>query len=185
MEKLKNFLIILLFTTLPFEKALTFDVAGFTLKLPYLTAIMLLAYLGYKTLFRKKKIILNIVDYFLIAFIVNSFLTTFWSIDKPKTVIISTMYLFCASVYFAVKNLANETLITRIKYWFIYLGIATSIFAFWQFFADGFGISQKYTLLSQLYVSGVFGFPRVQSTFFEPGFFAKIAPNHLIAELVY
>jgi hypothetical protein len=163
----------LLFISLPFERLLTWDVAGFTVKLPYIMGGILLIAALVKLCQNREKITLTLPDYFLFAFVVWSYLTTIWSIDRTKTLIVSSMFLFMALIYLAIKNYANSTQLRSYIRIFTYLGVATAIFSFWQFFADGFGLSPHLTGIGPAYVHSLFGFTRVQSTFFEPGFFAN------------
>ena len=198
-DKLLSFLLLLLFITLPFERILTFDLAGFTIKPPYIAGILLVIYFLYFVVSRKIKVKLESYDYAAIAFILFSYATFFWSIDRIKTLIISSMFLFVYLIFLSVRNFAcchserseesqrsfarhtqpssgsrdDKLKIDPYSIYFIWLGVACSLFALFQFFGDSFGLSQSVTGLSNLYTSSVFGFPRVQSTFFEPGFFAN------------
>lgn len=163
----------LLLISLPFERLLTWDVAGFTVKLPYIMGGILLVAAIVKLCQNREKISFALPDYFLLAFVAWSYLTTIWSIDQTKTLIVSSMFLFMALIYFVIKNYANPSQLRSYIKIFTYLGVATAIFSFWQFFADGFGLSPHLTGIGPAYVHTLFGFTRVQSTFFEPGFFAN------------
>ena len=197
-------LLLLLLLALPFERVLTFDVAGFTVKPPYLAGILLICYFFYSVISKKVKIKIESYDYAAIAFIVFSYTTFFWSIDRAKTVIISSMFLFVYLIFLSVRSFVychseqseesqrsfsshsqddkgptanyekrQKNKIDLYITIFIWLGVGCSIFALFQFFGDSAGLPQHVTGLSDLYTKSVFGFPRVQSTFFEPGFFAN------------
>ncbi|MEI7792447.1 MAG: O-antigen ligase family protein [Candidatus Berkelbacteria bacterium] len=163
----------LLFISLPFERLLTWDVAGFTVKLPYIMGGILLVAAALKLCQNREKIIFSLPDYFLFSFVAWSYLTAIWSIDQTKTLIVSSMFLFMALIYLAIKNFADSGQIKNYIKIFIYLGVATAVFSYWQFFADGFGLASRFTGVGPAYTHALFGFPRVQSTFFEPGFFAN------------
>jgi O-antigen ligase len=78
-----------------------------------------------------------------------------------------------ALVFFAVRRMAKKENLESYLNIFVWLGVLTSLFGLWQFFGDSYGISTKYTFLAGIYIKDLFGFPRIQSTFFEPGFFAN------------
>ncbi|MFA7253004.1 MAG: O-antigen ligase family protein [Patescibacteria group bacterium] len=174
LKKIELIIFSLLLLALPFERALTFEFMGFTMKPPYFLAIALLVIFLWQIIFLEKKVRLQKEEIFLYAFVLWSFATVFWSIEQRHTVIVSSMFLFMAFLYSTVKRL-NLNFTHQEKYLqiFIWLGLAVSIIAIYQFFGDMLGLPQKYTLLSDLYTKDLFGFPRVQSTFFEPGFLAN------------
>jgi len=163
----------LLLLSLPFERLLTWDIAGFTVKLPYIMGGILLIAAVMKLCQHREKIIFTLPDYFLLAFVAWSYMTAIWSIDQMKTLIVSSMFLFMALIYLAIKNFADRSQLKNYLKIFVYLGVVTAVFSFWQFFADGFGLLPHFTGVSPAYTHALFGFPRVQSTFFEPGFFAN------------
>jgi len=160
------------FLTLPFERLFTFDILGFTLKLPYLAGIILVVY--YIVLFWKRKEKLSFPAELLplILFIAWSFISLFWSIDPQKTFIISSMFLFMGLIFLATRSIVKKTNFNY-EQAFIWLGVATAIFGFWQFFGDLNNLPQNMTGLGNAYVKGVFPFPRIHSTFMEPLYFAN------------
>jgi len=226
-NKISSFLLVLLFLTLPFEKVLTFEMVGFTVKPPYIAGIFLICYFLYSLVTRRIKISFKNYDYAAALFIILSYATFFWSIDRIKTLVISSMFLFVYLIFLSVRSFIgchsglacpergrrdpesrnNNTILdprvqaclpagrpeddkgeaaddkrlyqdnkSGINFYlniFVWLGVVCSFFALFQFFGDSYGLSQQLTGLSNLYTKSVFGFPRVQSTFFEPGFFAS------------
>jgi len=93
------------------------------------------------------------------------------------------MFVFMFLVYLSVRYLItrqNQDFFYRL---FIGIGLACSLFSLWQFFGDILHLSPSLTFLGDDYVSGVFPFPRVQSTFFEPLFFANFLQIPLFLSL--
>lgn len=164
----------LFFGSLVFEYVLTLTLAsGYTLKLPYLFGLIFLAYFLYSVYRKRVKLDLKLEEILLLLFAFLSYLTFFWSIDRQKTLLISSMILFAVLIFYASRRLLTGRWREIVLKFFVWLGLATSLFAFWQFFGDAFGLSQKLTFLNDRYTSELFSFPRVQSTFFEPGYFAN------------
>lgn len=166
---LKLFLISLLF-----EYVLTWTTSiGYTLKLPYIFGIILLVYFFTLVLRKKIEITFKTEELILFLFVLSSFATVFWSIDKAKTLTVSTMLLFVSLTFYALRRLINKKEAGKALNFFVMLGFLSSLFALYQFFGDALGLSQKFTFLNDRYVSNLFSFPRVQSTFFEPGYYAN------------
>jgi O-antigen ligase len=166
---MNNFLITLFLLSLPFERVLTFEAGGFTVKLSYmLGAVLILTNLA-----MIKRLKLAKEEYFLLLFVLWSYLTSIWSIDFKRTIIISTLYLFMAVIFIVLRRLfcgyKKETAFIL----FAWMGVLLFIFSLWQLVGDSFGISQKLTFLRAEYIKGVFPFARVQGTFLEPLFFAN------------
>lgn len=116
--------------------------------------------------------VLKIDEVFIVLFSLWSYITAFWSVDRGKTLIISSMLLLIALLYISVKKYFEEGNYIDIPKYYIWLGIAASFFGFWQFFSDNLGMSQSLSFLGNDYIRGTFPFPRIQSTFFEPLYFA-------------
>lgn len=182
-----NILLTLLVVSLPFEKLLTFNAFGFTMKLPYLFGILFI--LNSFTKFAKsrlfKKLSLDKIDILLLAFSFWCLLSTFWSIDKKISFIIGLMLVFMSAIFiFVRRSVSSENQEKYLKI-FVWLGTLTALLSFWQFYGDMVGFSQKITFLGDAYVKGVFPFPRVQSTFFEPGYFAHFLQIPLFLSIYF
>lgn len=165
-------LLFFLFLTLPFERLLTLDVLGFTLKLPYLAAIIAVIFFLFTFAKERNKTGFPAELLPLSLFVGWSFLTIFWSIDREKTFIISAMFIFMTLIFLATRAFVKK-INFNYELFFIWLGVAASLFSFWQFFGDLSGLSQSLTGLGDAYIKGVFPFPRIHSTFMEPLYFAN------------
>lgn len=164
---MNNFLITLFLLSLPFERVLTFEVSGSTLKISYILGIILII----ANLPILKKIKLAVDEYFLLFFVLWAYFSAIWSIDTKRTLIISSLYLFMALFFLVLRRL--QVNFSKVNLIFAWIGIVLSLFAIFQLFGDSAGISQNLTRLRTEYVKGVFLFARIQATFLEPLFFAN------------
>ncbi|GEM_PF-813244 len=158
---------------LPLERLLTVDISYYTVKVSYLLALALVIFFGLRIFCGREKITLEWNELILLLFIAFSFMSVCWSLDRGRSIIVSSLYLFMALIFYIVKRMVK--LAKREFYldviWM--MGVLTSLFALWQFVADGIGLSQSFSFLRNAYIKDVFGFPRVQSTFLEPLYFAN------------
>lgn len=69
--------------------------------------------------------------------------------------------------------ISNEKILRRTIFVILLTATAVSFFGIYQFLGDIAGLSPELTGLRQHYTSEVFGFPRIQSTFLEPLYFAN------------
>lgn len=181
-NNIQRYLIYALLLSLPFERLLTFEFSGFTIKLSYIFAVLLIAYslLNIKIIPKEK---VASYEWALLIFWFISLLTVLWSPNKFLTLALNLVILLSFTTFFILRRTLSAFKIETIIRFIIWLGVFTSLFAFWQFIGDLAGWSQQITGLANLYVKNVFGFPRVQSTFFEPSFFANflLVPLYLSA----
>lgn len=178
-------LLTLLILSLPFERVLTKDIASFNVKPPYLFGIALFLAYFWMRIRERRPLRLDANDMLLGLFIGWSFLTVAWSLEPMFTILISGMYLLMGLIWFSVRRIVKPENQERYLRLFIYVGLGTAVFGFWQFVGDSVGLGQKYTLLADIYVKRIFGFPRIQSTFFEPGFFANFLLIPLYASVYF
>lgn len=163
-----SWVIYLFFIFLPFERLLTRDFFGLTLKISFaLSIIILMIFLS-----QVRKFKLEIEDKLLILFVALSYLSVFWSYDQLRTLIISTIFLLLFSLFIALKKIISPENLEFIEKIIIWSGIWLSLFALWQYFADISGISE-WSFLRETYKKAVFGFPRPQATFLEPLYLAN------------
>lgn len=171
-NKIKYWLIILFFLALPFERIFTFEFAGYTIKLSYIFGLILLLYFLYQIIIKKINISLYKEELYLFFFVLLAILTTLWSIDWPRSLIISLMILLSILIFYTLRRLVDPDLRQKLFSLIIVIGFLVSLFALWQFFVDKTLISHL-SFLRPEYSSAVFGFPRVQSTFLEPLYLAN------------
>ena len=171
-NKIRHGLILLFFVVLPFERLLTLDVAGYTLKLSYILGLIIIIYAI--VLIAKKHISLTLYrdELWLLLFALLAILTTLWSIDWKRSLIVSLTVIFVLVLFYVLRRIIDPKLKEKIISVFIYMGVLTSLFGIWQFFVDKTFISH-FSFLRPEYTSAVFGFPRVQATFLEPLYLAN------------
>lgn len=160
-------LVIGLFIFLPFERLLTFEILGLTAKISFL--ILMVIVLTFFILRPGPK--LAIEDKILLGLAALSYLTSFWSIDQLRSLIISTIFLATFASYIALRRFLNPKNIGIAKAIIIYSGFVLCLFALWQYFGDLNNL--PFTFLRERYTKVVFGFPRPQATFLEPLYFAN------------
>jgi len=165
---------------LPFERLLTFDLFGFTVKPAYLLALVFVVWLTLSSFLRPalisrlKYLISNIrlEEYLLFSLVVWSFLSSVWSLAPERSLIYSALLLLLIIVFMIVRRIISLGMRERITNIIIWLGVAVSILALLQFFIEPvFGY--KIALLREQYGSRVFAFPRPQATFLEPLYLAN------------
>jgi len=163
---LPTILTIFFFIFLPFERLLTVEIFGLTLKISFILLLLLiLALIVYKPGPK-----LTLEEKILLAFAGLSFLTAFWSIDQLRSLIIATIFLATFLGFFALRRFLDERTIAIAKTIIIWWGLLLSLFALWQYFGDLYNLGP--TFLRSSYTKVVFGFPRPQATFLEPLYFA-------------
>ena len=171
-HKIRYWLIILFFVALPFERIFTFEFASYTIKLSYIFGIILLLYFLCQVISKKINISLYKEELYLLLFALLAVLSTLWSIDWPRSLVVSLMILLSVLIFYALRRLVDPDLRQKLFSLIIVIGFLVSLFALWQFFIDKTSLSQ-FSYLREQYKSAVFGFPRVQSTFLEPLYLAN------------
>lgn len=171
-SKINYYLVLVLVLSLPFERLLTFDLVGYTIKISYIIALVFLVVSFFQLTKKDLSLPIETEELFLFSFVLLAIASTLWSIDQRRSLIISILFLFMVLLFFFLRRKISQNIVEKLKIIFIWLGVLTSLFALWQFFGDSLHLS-TYIYLRPQYQSGVFGFPRVQSTFLEPLYFAN------------
>lgn len=166
--KLTLILVVLFFLFLPFERLLTMEIFGFTLKISF--AILMVLVLFFLSGIRKYRLEIEDKLLFLLSFL--SFLSIIWSIDQYRSLTISTIFLAVFVGFIALKRFIKKENFDLIEKIIIWSGIWLAVFALWQYFADLYGLSSL-TFLRENYQKSIFGFPRPQATFLEPLYLAN------------
>lgn len=172
-SKLLWVLLLALAVSLPFERLLTLDLFGYTVKISYLLAIAIVIYFVFIRLKNKIKDKVSLEEYFLAAYVLINFMTAFWTLNFNRTVVISGMIFLMVLLYLALKRLISSELALKIESTLVWVGVAISFFGFWQFLAGSVPALNQFSLLRPQYQVGVFPFPRIQSTLLEPLYLAN------------
>jgi O-antigen ligase len=172
-SKLNQILILLLLISLPFERLLTVEIAGDTFKFSYLFGLLLVVYFLLSLLSKRLKFQLRREELWLLLFVALNFLSLIWSIDRIRTLFVSGAILLVVLIFMSFRRLVSKIDLKFVEKLIILIGVAASIFGLWQFIAGSIPVLEKFAFLRPQYQSGIFGFPRVQSTFLEPLYLAN------------
>ncbi|MEW6407426.1 MAG: O-antigen ligase family protein [Patescibacteria group bacterium] len=160
---------------LPFERIGSFDVVNITIRPSQIFALVtilayLLAFLVRKERFNIKNPLL-IPAFFFLGFSILSMVN---SENFQRNISVFLFNAFVIAVALILPNLIkNQKILTKTIYLILLSTILVSLFGLYQFLGDMIGLSPSLTGLRLLYTKAVFGFPRVQSTFLEPLYFAN------------
>lgn len=167
----------ILFVTLslPFERFGSLEVAGLTLRASQVFgALTVVAFAASLFLARNIRFRHHPGTLPLAVFLLTALASLLMAQNVMRGVMVFLFVLFTVLVHFLMPNLVTTTdrLKVLVKTLFIMTAIIT-VFGIFQFFGDVIGLPTSITGLRDLYTSDVFGFPRVQSTFLEPLYFAN------------
>jgi O-antigen ligase len=173
----KNFdqwLLILLILSLPFERLGTIDLFGYTLKFSYFFLIIIVGKFFFDYFKSKNQPIkLSPGEKCLLAFSSLNLLSSFWSIDPKRSIIIGLIFIFLALASIILKRQITFEKRPKFEELIINLSLIISIFGLWQFFAGSIESLERFSFLRESYRSQIFGFPRIQTTFLEPLYYAN------------
>jgi O-antigen ligase len=160
---------------LPFERIASFDLANITVRPSQIFAIIVIA--AYLLRFLVKKESFNAKSPLLFPIFL------FWGISifsmANSQNLSRSLFVFAFTAFVMLIALFLPNLIKKEKdfsktIWIIlFTSGLISLFGFYQFAGDIIGLPPELTGLRDLYTKSVFGFPRVQSTFLEPLYFAN------------
>lgn len=164
---------LLLIFVLPFERIPSIDIGLVTLKMNQLVgAITLLSWFGVMV-FKKYRIMPNILTWPIIIFILINFLSLFQAgnLNRALQVFVFTVFMIFISIMTVNMVQTKESLskIITLLFWSTFV---VCIFAFYQFFADLIGLPTSLSGLREGYTKAVFGFPRVMAFSNEPLYLA-------------
>lgn len=175
-NKFISFLILAFFFTLPFERIPTFEFAGFTIKISYVVAlILLIVFIFNNPLLLFKKFHLSVSDKILLIFWLFSFLSSLAvSPDIKRSMIILCLWAFVFLLYiFLSRVLSNKEIREKVYKITLFSSVVVCLFGLFQFIGDSFGFGADITGLRFQYTKAILGFPRIQSVALEPLYFAN------------
>ncbi|MFA6475414.1 MAG: O-antigen ligase family protein [Patescibacteria group bacterium] len=166
---------------LPFERIGSLDIAGVTIRLSQVIAIItILAWLMYGLVLSKFKlrpypILLPIAGFILVmcAGITNS-----PNLDRSLLVLGYILFTMCVSIILP-SIIRHTDQVKRVIYILLGSMFVVCSFGIWQFLGDIVGLPTSLTGLRPQYTKEILGFPRIQSTALEPLYFA----NYLLIPL--
>lgn len=172
---------------LPFERLGAFETGDTTIRLSQIFLVLtfaiwffILIYKG-KFGFVKNRILIPIILF--LACGIFSLPTT---LNLGRSLIVYSFIIFTASLSFIVPNLVtNKDKLKKLIFAIIVSFILVASFGLYQFAGDMIGLPREVTGLRELYTKDILGFTRVQSTAYEPLYFANylLLPIALIFSL--
>ena len=167
---------------LPLERIGSFNFNGINIRFSQiLILIIFFIYLIFS--FYKKNIKVNLPPslVFYILFLSFSLLSLINAYDKNRGIMLLLFLFFMVLVpYLSVTLINCKEKLKKVIYIFILSAVIASLFGIFQFLGDFIGLSSSITGISSRYAKEVLGFPRIQSTFIEPLYFA----NYLLIPLI-
>lgn len=107
------------------------------------------------------------------AFALLSSISLLWTLNKTRGVLAAGLVWVVFLTMLTIRGMKDKKklLVAFVKVLMVG-AVASSIFAWWQVAGEAFGVGQAWTLLSDNYLSGLFGFARPTGLAQEPQFFA-------------
>lgn len=167
---------------LPLERLGSFAFAGLNVRISQILILLVFLLYALYAFYKKEwKINLSKSLVFYILFLVIGLISICFAREKVRGVMVLSFLAFMILVPFVSVFMVNTKRRLKIA---LYVLLASafifSLFGFFQFLGDMIGLSPAVTGLAARYTKEVLGFPRIQSTFIEPLYFA----NYLLIPLL-
>jgi len=160
---------------LPFERLGAFEVADTTIRLSQIFLIVTFGIWFFiliakgKFKFTKNRVLIPII-----LFLATGLFALPNVLNLDRALIIYAFIVFTATLTFIIPNLITEKkYLKKVILVLITSFILVSSFGLYQFAGDMLGLPQEVTGLRELYTKDILGFTRVQSTAYEPLYFAN------------
>ncbi|MBU0597804.1 O-antigen ligase family protein [Patescibacteria group bacterium] len=173
--------VLIIALSLPFERIGAYEFGETTIRISQIILVITMI-AWFINLFLKNtfKLAKNPLLPLLAVFAVINIISLPGSLNLGRSVIVLAFIIFTMTFSFIVPNLVNTPAKVKKLIMFLLLGFfVVSIFGLWQFLADMSGLPIEVTGLRDLYTKDILGFTRVQSTAYEPLYFA----NYLLIPL--
>lgn len=167
--------IILIAFLLPFERIGSYELGGSTIRSAQIILIVTAVAWFVRRLWRGNyKFVKNPILIPLLLFIGSALISLPNSVNIERSVIILLYIVFTALLAFIIPNLVIQK---RTLQWVVTTlllsFVLVSVFGILQFVGDMSGLPPEVTGLRELYTKDILGFTRVQSTAYEPLYFAN------------
>ena len=172
---------------LPFERIGSFTIGGLNIRISQMLVVLVLFLFILYSLYKKSfKIVIPYSLVVYTVFLCVAMLSLISAREKMVGVMVVMFLVFMFFVPFVFVNIIDSKQRLKTACWFF---LASSfvfcVFGFFQFFGDIVGLPSSVTGLSYRYVGKVLGFPRIQSTFIEPLYFANYLMIPLVVSLFF
>ncbi|MFA6099195.1 MAG: O-antigen ligase family protein [Patescibacteria group bacterium] len=160
---------------LPFERLGAYELGGTTIRISQIILIITLGAWFFSLIIRKKfNFAKNPALVFWILFIAINIVGLANSLNLERSVMVLIYIIFTSLLAFLVPNLiSDKERVKKVVSILLISFVIVSIFGLWQFLGDMAGLPTTMTGLRELYTKSVLGFSRVQSTAYEPLYFAN------------
>lgn len=174
-SKIWQLVLILFFFVLPFERIPTLEVAGFTLKISYILALVLIVLFIFSNPIKiLKRSPLTTSDWLLLLFFGVSAISTIAYSFVTRSIIVLLLWAFMFILYLILSRvIISKEVVRKIEDAILIATLLICIFGLFQFVGDSLGLSQSITGLRIQYTKIVMAFPRIQSVALEPLYFAN------------
>ncbi len=159
---------------LPFERIPTVEAFGYTVKLSYIAALLLLGAACWSWVTTKKKRQFGQEEVMLGVLWVIALLSITQSPTPVRSMVIAALWLFMFLIYAVIRRLfTDQALRLRAERVLFVVTAVVCLFGLYQFVGDMLGLSMAQTGLRDWYTKEVLGFTRIQSTALEPLYFSN------------
>jgi O-antigen ligase len=167
---------------LPLERIGSFDLAGLNVRISQILVLFIFFIYTLHGFYKKEwKIKLPYPLVIYILFLVISLISLCFAREKMRGIMILSFSTFMILVpLVSIFMVDTKRKIKIALYILLISSFVFSFFGFFQFLGDMVGVSPSITGLAARYTKEVLGFPRIQSTFIEPLYFA----NYLLIPLL-
>lgn len=167
--------ILIISFTLPLERIGAYETGFTTIRLSQVVlAATLVAWLANMLVRRSFSFARNPVLIPLIIFLTLGLLALPNSLNLDRSLTVFIYIIFTSLLAFIVPNLVTtKEQLNKVIIFVLISFLLVSIFGLWQFVGDMSGLDTSVTGLRELYTKDVLGFTRVQSTAYEPLYFAN------------
>lgn len=168
-------LFLLIIAVLPFERIGGFDLAGFNVRISQLLVLLLFMIYALYSFYKKEwKVKAPIPLAIYAIFLIFALVSLCFAREKARGLMVLAFSSFMILVPMVTIFAVNTKRRLKVSlYIFLASAFVFSLFGFFQFFGDMVGLSGNITGLAERYTKLVLGFPRIQSTFIEPLYFAN------------
>lgn len=166
---------------LPFERVGAYEFGAMTIRISQILFIILIVVWVGKMIFQRKiDLVKNPLIILLAIFLLINIVSLQNTINLERSVIVLAFVIFTILLSLIIPNLLRDRKpIEKIVVILLVSCFLVSVFGIFQFLGDMAGLPTTITGLRDLYTKNVLGFPRIQSTAYEPLYFA----NYLLIPL--
>jgi len=173
LKKPENALFLMAFL-LPFERIPSVDIAGMSLKINYVIALVAFIVLLTTGIFSGRRIKSDPILAIILVLLADFALSIAYALNITRSLQVFSFMCLMAIAYFTVKALINKKEhIAMILRGLFYGAAVVAVLGIYQFVGDMIGLPNSLTLLKKGYDSVTFGFARVQGASAEPLYFAN------------